>query len=254
MRKTMEWTGRKRGYQENFSLLHPRIHNMADRAKKARKIRQLLAESNTAARFEPAVCLDIGCSSGLITSQLASLCDQMIGMDYDNIALHLAPPFVRERVSLLRGDAMSMPFPDQSIDLVLCAQVYEHVPDDVRLFEEIYRVLRPGGVVFFSGPNWLFPIEPHYYLPFLHWLPERWADRYLRLTGKGDRYYERSRHLWGLRKLLRQFAIEDVTLNALKQVDAPWLSPIVTAIPAWLWRFLLPLLPNFNWILYKPMA
>ncbi len=69
--------------------------------------------------------------------------------------------------------AMPWPFPleDESCDLVICAQVYEHVPDDRRLAEEVYRVLKPGGVVFFSGPNWLFPIEGHYHLPFLHWLP-----------------------------------------------------------------------------------
>jgi len=252
MEKTETRIREGRGYQKNFSLLHPQIHDMASRSRKAQKIRQLLSDAKAIPDSQAAICLDIGCSSGLVASQLSPLCGQMIGMDYDGVALSLAPPTVRKAVFLLQGDAMSMPFRDESIDLVLCAQVYEHVPDDVRLFEEIYRVLRPGGVVFFSGPNWLFPVEPHYFLPFLHWLPEQWANFYLRFMRKGEQYYERSRHLWGLRRLLRRYSIEDVTLRTLELVDDPWLSPVIRALPVSVWRFLLPLFPNFNWILRKP--
>ena len=149
---------------------------------------------------------------------------------------------------------MCLPFGDNMVDVVICAQVYEHVPDDKLLFEEIYRVLTPGGLVFFSGPNWLFPIEPHYFLPFLHWLPGRLADIYLRLTGQGDHYYERSRHMWGLRRLLHRFVIHDITLEVLQHFYPPeirGLKWIVRNIPTVVWKLLLPLFPNFNWILYK---
>jgi SAM-dependent methyltransferase len=148
-----------------------------------------------------------------------------------------------------------MPFGDASVDAVLCAQVYEHVPDAERLFAEIYRVLRPGGIVFFSAPNWLFPIEPHYFLPFLHWLSPQWAARYLRGTGLGTEYYERSQPVWTLRAMLRRFEIVELT-PALMQTDylvgTPWLRDLCAALPAAFWRAAVPVLPNFNWLLRKP--
>jgi SAM-dependent methyltransferase len=150
---------------------------------------------------------------------------------------------------------MALPLADESVAFVVCAQVYEHVPSDVQLFAEIHRVLRPDGIVFFSGPNWLFPVEPHYFLPFLHWLPRPWADAYLRMTGKGNHFYERSRHIWGLRRVLRRFRIRDVTVEVLQQFHLQGasnpLARCLSRVPAAAWRILVPLFPNFNWLLTK---
>lgn len=202
-----------------------------------------------------AICLDLGCSSGVITTALSRLFARTIGLDYDQLALKNIDAAAFRSASFLRGDAMSLPLADRSIDAIICAQVYEHVPDDQALVAEIYRVLKPGGIVFFSGPNKLYPIEPHYFLPFLHWLPEKLADGYLRLLGKGDHYYERSRTLWGLQKLWAQFTICDVTVQVLKwktrQTGSPASSQSLGRLPDWVWRLLLPVFPNYNWILYK---
>ena len=150
---------------------------------------------------------------------------------------------------------MPLPFPDGSIDVVICAQEYEHVPDDKRLFQEIHRVLAADGVVFYSGPNWQFPIEPHYFLPFLHWLPSKWADGYLRLSGLGDVYYERSRHLWGLRRLAYRFEVVDISVDVLFQhvlARHVALRQVLSLLPDVVWWGVRPLLPNFNWVLRKP--
>ena len=150
---------------------------------------------------------------------------------------------------------MALPLADASVEVVLCAQVYEHVPDDERLAEEIYRVLAPGGVVFFSGPNWLFPVELHYNLPFVHWLPSRLADAVLRILRHREHYYERSRSMWGLRRLWQRFDIQDVTLEVLdSQLAANTRSAVRLGrrLPRWAWRWILPLFPNFNWLLWKP--
>jgi SAM-dependent methyltransferase len=202
--------------------------------------------------------LDVGCSSGAATAALAPYFAQTLGVEYDPLALQNVDWESQPPVQYLRGDAMSLPLGNESVDVVICAQVYEHVPDDERLVAEIYRVLKPGGLVFFSGPNWLFPIEPHYFLPFLHWLPEAWADRYLKVFRKGDHYYERSRSPRGLRRLLRAFVIRDVTVDLLADQTelmmparlAPWLR----WVPRFFWTWLLPVLPNFNWLLSKPRS
>jgi SAM-dependent methyltransferase len=50
------------------------------------------------------------------------------------------------------GDARALPLPDRSVDLVVATDVVEHVDDDQRAVSEIYRVLRPGGIVLFTVP------------------------------------------------------------------------------------------------------
>jgi ubiquinone/menaquinone biosynthesis C-methylase UbiE len=54
-------------------------------------------------------------------------------------------------VKTARADAESLPFPDQSFDLVLGHAVLHHLPDLDRAFGEFFRVLRPGGWVTFAG-------------------------------------------------------------------------------------------------------
>ena len=54
-------------------------------------------------------------------------------------------------VRAARADAESLPFPDQSFDLVLGHAVLHHLPDLSRAFSEFQRVLRPGGRIAFAG-------------------------------------------------------------------------------------------------------
>ena len=244
---------KSRTYQPGFYSLSAKVRDRESRRSQADKIIHVLTQL-ALHPFHSAVCLDVGCSSGVITTTLSHLFARIIGLDYDQLALEDIDPAAFQVASFLRGDAMSLPFATCSVDVIICAQVYEHVPDDEKLVVEIYRVLKPGGMVFFSGPNKLYPIEPHYFLPFLHWLPEKWADRYLQILGKGDRFYERSRTLWELRKLLAQFTIQDVTVQVLhwKMQHAGSMLRILGGLPTWLWQWLLPVLPNYNWLLYKP--
>ncbi|MFZ0760267.1 MAG: class I SAM-dependent methyltransferase [Candidatus Sulfotelmatobacter sp.] len=54
------------------------------------------------------------------------------------------------------GDARSLPVADGSVDVVLCTQVIEHIPEPVPVLQEIFRVLRPGGTLILSAPA-IFP-------------------------------------------------------------------------------------------------
>ena len=49
-------------------------------------------------------------------------------------------------------DVQSLTYSDCSFDVCTCTEVFEHVPDDLKGFREIYRVLRPGGIFLFTVP------------------------------------------------------------------------------------------------------
>ncbi len=243
-----------RGYQADFYATCESVRDAGRRRRKAEKIVQALGR-HTRRPLRSAICLDLGCSSGVIASAVADVSGNVIGLEYDRVALQAADPSDREKVRFVRGDAMRLPLGDSAVDIIICAQVYEHVPDAEMMVREMDRVLVPDGMVFFSGPNWLFPIEPHYFLPFLHWLPGWLADGYLRLMGKGNHYYERLRHLWGLRRLMGSFVIRDITVEVMKHSylgKRPVLRRIVALVPKPAWKVLLPFFPNYNWILHKP--
>lgn len=244
----------ERGYQPNFFASSEAVRDPKLRQTKADKISWVLTQL---APFDlsTAICLDVGCSSGIMTTALAPLFKQTYGLDFDALALANIAPERRTNVSYIRGDAMCIPLPDNSVNVVICAQVYEHVPNDNCLFSEIYRVLAPGGIVYFSGPNWLFPIEPHYSLPFLHWLPPKYAGQYLQLTRLDNLYYERSRTSWELRRLMQDFEIFDLGRTLMQTdlvVKSTRLRKVLLSLPTLLWLVISPLLPNFNWLLVKP--
>lgn len=53
----------------------------------------------------------------------------------------------------VKADICNLPFEDNSYDVILCNHVLEHIPDDIKAMEELYRVLKPGGMGIFQIPQ-----------------------------------------------------------------------------------------------------
>jgi SAM-dependent methyltransferase len=86
---------------------------------------------------------------------------------------------------------VELPFGDESFDVVISNHVIEHVGgagDQRSHLREIARVLRPQGIAYLATPNRWQPVELHYRLAFLSWLPKGWRSGYLRWRGGGDFY------------------------------------------------------------------
>ncbi len=205
-----------RGYQHDFAQSHAEMYSDEGRVRKAITTRMILAEA-FGDRLAHSSVLDVGCSTGIIDSEIAPWVGSLTGIDIDANAIEFARcRHVAPNLTFKLGDAMNIDAPESSFDIVLCAQVYEHVPDASRLMSEIERVLRPGGVCYFAATNRLNPMEQHYKLPFLSVMPVSWAHRYLRMLGRGTYYYER--HLTGtqLRRLVSRFEVDDITERILE--------------------------------------
>jgi ubiquinone/menaquinone biosynthesis C-methylase UbiE len=152
---------------------------------------------------------------------------------------------------------MNLDFPDKHFDVVLCNHVYEHVPDSELLFNEIYRVLKDEGFCYLAAVNKLMLLETHYRVPFLSCFPQRAADLYLKALGKGTHYYENSRTVCGLKKLVRNFEIHDYTIKILRNPKFFFAEDLVphNLMARSLLLFLAPqiyfLIPTYIWILKK---
>jgi SAM-dependent methyltransferase len=63
------------------------------------------------------------------------------------LSADLASPHAMQRI-----DITAIDWPDASFDIIYCSHVLEHVPDDRRAMSEMFRVLRPGGLVLIQVP------------------------------------------------------------------------------------------------------
>lgn len=81
------------------------------------------------------------------------------------------------------GDGCRLPFADSSFDISHSSNVIEHVSDPRAMFDEMLRVLRPGGVAFLAFTNWWSPFGGHETSPWHYLGGMRAAQRYERHRG-----------------------------------------------------------------------
>lgn len=53
----------------------------------------------------------------------------------------------------VKADICNLPFQDNQYDIILCNHVLEHIPDDTKAMQELYRVLKPGGMAILQIPQ-----------------------------------------------------------------------------------------------------
>jgi arsenite methyltransferase len=107
----------------------------------------------TLGRIEPgSVVLDLGCGAGtdlLIAAQMTGSAGRVIGVDMTPAMLDRARASAHEmglaNVALYTSLIESLPLEDASVDIVISNGVIDLVPDKDAVFDEIDRVLRPGG-------------------------------------------------------------------------------------------------------------
>lgn len=92
--------------------------------------------------------LDVGCGVGSNYPVIAAHASRVIGLDISAEALENLHGTYNEKVL---ASVEEMPIPDAFVDIVVCADVLEHV-DDTKAVRDIHRILKPGGLVFVTVP------------------------------------------------------------------------------------------------------
>lgn len=118
-------------------------------------------------RRNKANVLDIGCGDGYHVCVFNTNKDvqekaSFIGIDISptkiDIASHLARALSFENVSFRIGSAEALEFSDNSMDIVLCSDVVEHLSYPEKCFADIFRILKPDGVAIITTPNASYPL------------------------------------------------------------------------------------------------
>ncbi|MCZ6690824.1 MAG: class I SAM-dependent methyltransferase [Planctomycetota bacterium] len=96
--------------------------------------------------------LDIGCGEGRHLIPFARAGFRCEGFDLEPLALERAEGYlrkagVRRRVNLRKGDALRLPYPESSFDVILDSGCFHHIriSDERRFVRGILKVLKPGG-------------------------------------------------------------------------------------------------------------
>lgn len=148
--------------------------------------------------------VDLPAGNGISSETLANIGAKVLAFD-------LFPEFFRvKNLECLKADlSQSLPISDNSVDYILCQEGIEHVPDQLKVFEEFNRILKTKGRVVITTPNYsnlrsrlsyLF-CESEY---FGKLMPPNEVDSIWFAPGAGDLYFGHI-YLIGIQKL-RLFA------------------------------------------------
>ena len=238
-----------------YSELMDKMLDEQSRQNKARKLLSVLCHFLGRDDLNGLQAVDVGCSAGFIAAELAQAGAATLGLDIDVPGVSKANARFGGVAHFVCADGSRLPLPDASVDVCVFNHIYEHVVSPEAVVAEIQRVLAPDGVLYLGLGNRLGVLEPHYRLPFLSYLPRPAADRYMRVTGKGDHYYERFRTRAGLRRLFSAFTIWDYTLPVVLEPSRFSSGDVVPAglsrAPAAAVRLALPVIPTFIWVAVK---
>jgi len=136
------------------------------------------------APLEDKCVLDVGCGVGMYTSAFHRTTPHVFGIEVEfdrAVEAHALAPCVAQSV----GE--TLPFTDNSFDIIFSHEVLEHVTDDRACAREMVRVARPGGKIVIFVPNRLYFFETHgiywrgeYHFgnkPLVNWLPDALRNR-----------------------------------------------------------------------------
>ena len=103
--------------------------------------------------------LDVATGTGDVAFEIAERYNaNIIGLDYAEGMITVAKKKALQKkisgkITFIQGDGENLPFEDNSYDVIFCNHVLEHIPDDDKAMEELYRILKPNGMAILQIPQ-----------------------------------------------------------------------------------------------------
>jgi len=137
----------------------------------------------------PAEVLEIGAAQGRGLVALSRLGFRAAGVEPWTPAIEVARRLSERhgvRIDLREGRCEALPFESERFGAVLAFSVLEHVTDIHVSLREICRVLKPGGVLWFSSASAMSPLQQEIrFFPLFGWYPDRLKKSIMRWAAKG---------------------------------------------------------------------
>ena len=154
----LSYEGGASGWTNELTWFHEETagsHHFIDRASRQHALEQLCKH----VRGTSPVILEVGCSSGFMLRLVRERFPHALVMGSDVVGEPLAQLAADlPDMPLLQFDLVKCPLPENSLDAVLLLNVLEHIQDDAAAMQQIYRILKPGGIVLIE-----VPAGPHLY-------------------------------------------------------------------------------------------
>lgn len=162
----------------------------------ARRVKMLTSHIKSDMRV-----LEIGCGEGYFTQHIAKTDAQIVAIDISPDLIDSAKSTVTSKnVTFEIENAYEMSFDDETFDTIVGSSTLHHLEIDSAL-KEFYRVLKPGGSIYFTEPNMLNP----------HIVLERKIPALRKLTGVSPN--ETAFFRWSLRKIMRKHGFVNVKVT-----------------------------------------
>jgi ubiquinone/menaquinone biosynthesis C-methylase UbiE len=147
--------------QEDYKAIYDRWHrNLPVDAEASTPWHRMIRESIVEADLAGRKVLEIGCGRGGFACWLAHMSPAMrlTAADYSPAAVAMGQSFAASaqlhNIDWCVADIQRLPWPDGCFDTVVSCETIEHVPAPRSAIAELARVLRPGGKLFLTVPNY----------------------------------------------------------------------------------------------------
>jgi ubiquinone/menaquinone biosynthesis C-methylase UbiE len=155
-----QWLGQEKYFR--YSWTHAFFNWKRHRIMAGEKVRTAMLNMTSKRRR----VLELGCGSGEGLFDVYDVCSDIKGIKWFGLDLNYGQISAGKRrsqfrvsdrnmepINFLTADLFRLPFADASLDMILCCEVVEHLPEPQIAIEEMVRILKPGGYALITTPN-----------------------------------------------------------------------------------------------------
>jgi 2-polyprenyl-3-methyl-5-hydroxy-6-metoxy-1,4-benzoquinol methylase len=169
----IEFYKSNQSYSENLRDMDPRRHQSLPSLCPTQTFYAKYARRLSTDCPPRGLLLDVGCGVGQVVQALKNQGFCAHGIDVSETSIELARIY-SETCQVYDGH--QIPFPNETFQAVGAFNVLEHVEDPVSFLDEMSRVLRPGGRMIVSSPNFLRVLGWKDYHPRMRGIGQKWKN------------------------------------------------------------------------------